>query len=62
MCHAAEATDKDRLTLGGNPESNTRLVVRDGPDLPLLLLVALTLLGYVFFTWRNPWFAAIKGT
>jgi MFS family permease len=32
------------------------------PDLPLLLLVALTLAGYVLFTWRNPWFAAVKGT
>ncbi|UCE86472.1 MAG: glycosyltransferase family 39 protein [Deltaproteobacteria bacterium] len=33
-----------------------------GPDLPLLLLVAFTLAGYVLFTWRNPWFATLKGT
>jgi hypothetical protein len=34
----------------------------EGPDTPLLLLVALTLAGYVLFTWRNPWFATLKGT
>ena len=33
-----------------------------GADLPLLLLVAGTLAGYVLFTWRNPWFAAVKGS
>ncbi|MFQ5515248.1 MAG: hypothetical protein ACE5FG_12555 [Myxococcota bacterium] len=33
-----------------------------GPDLPLLLIVALTLGGYVLFTWRNPWFVAVKGS
>jgi hypothetical protein len=33
-----------------------------GPDPPLLLLVALTLAGYVAFTWRNPWFAVLKGS
>lgn len=33
-----------------------------GPDTPLLLLVACTAIGYVAFTWRNPWFAAVKGT
>lgn len=32
-----------------------------GPDLPLLLLAALTLSGYAAFTWQNPWFAAVKG-
>jgi hypothetical protein len=32
------------------------------PDAPLLLLVALTLAGYVLFTWRNPWFAVAKGS
>jgi 4-amino-4-deoxy-L-arabinose transferase-like glycosyltransferase len=32
------------------------------PDTPLVLLVALTLAGYVLFTWRNPWFAAVKGS
>jgi hypothetical protein len=31
-------------------------------DLPLLLLTALTLAGYAFYTWRNPWFAVVKGT
>ncbi len=33
-----------------------------GPDPPLLLLVGLTLGGYVAFSWRNPWFAVLKGT
>jgi hypothetical protein len=33
-----------------------------GPDLPLLLLVALTLAGYAAFTWRNPWFVVAKGS
>ncbi|MDH3211710.1 MAG: phospholipid carrier-dependent glycosyltransferase [Myxococcales bacterium] len=33
-----------------------------GPDPPLLLLVALTLAGYVVFSWRNPWFAVLKGS
>ena len=31
-------------------------------ELPLLLLTALTLAGYAFYTWRNPWFAVVKGT
>jgi hypothetical protein len=33
-----------------------------GPDTALVLLVLATLAGYVFFTWRNPWFAAVKGS
>jgi hypothetical protein len=33
-----------------------------GPDTLFLLLVALTLAGYVFFTWRNPWYATLKGS
>ncbi len=32
----------------------------DGPDLLLLLLIALSLLGYVAFTWGNPWFVTLK--
>ena len=38
--------------------------VRDGAaaDLPFLLLIAGTLAGYVLFSLRNPWFAAVKGT
>jgi len=40
-----------------------RVLLRYGePDPPLLLLVALTLAGYVLFTWRNPWFSTVKGT
>jgi hypothetical protein len=40
-----------------------RLVRGPAPvDTPLLLLVFLTLLGYVLFTLRNPWFAAVKGS
>ena len=31
------------------------------PDTPLLLLVLFSLMGYVFFTWGNPWFATVKG-
>jgi 4-amino-4-deoxy-L-arabinose transferase-like glycosyltransferase len=31
-------------------------------DLPLLLLLALTLAGFALYTWSNPWFAVIKGT
>jgi hypothetical protein len=33
-----------------------------GPDGLLLGLVALTLSGYALFTWRNPWFAVLKGS
>jgi len=33
-----------------------------GPDLVLLGLVFATLLGYIVFTWRNPWFAVLKGS
>jgi 4-amino-4-deoxy-L-arabinose transferase-like glycosyltransferase len=40
-----------------------RVLLRYGePDPPLLLLIALTLAGYVLFTWRNPWFSTVKGT
>jgi hypothetical protein len=42
----------------------TRRVVRDtnGPDAPLLIYTALTLGGYAYFTWVNPYFAVVKGT
>ena len=33
-----------------------------GVDTLFLLLVALTLAGYVLFTWRNPWYATVKGS
>lgn len=33
-----------------------------GPDVILLLLVASTFAGYILFTWRNPWFAVLKGS
>jgi 4-amino-4-deoxy-L-arabinose transferase-like glycosyltransferase len=33
-----------------------------GPDVVLILLVVATLGGYVLFTWRNPWFAVLKGS
>jgi hypothetical protein len=33
-----------------------------GPDTALVLLVLFTLAGYALFTWRNPWFAAVKGS
>jgi hypothetical protein len=33
---------------------------RSGVDAVLLLLTAVTLGGYVLFTWRNPWFATLK--
>lgn len=31
-------------------------------DAPMLWLVAITLAGYVFYTWRNPWFACVKAS
>ena len=39
-----------------------RAIRGSGADGLLLLLVGLTLGGYAVFTWRNPWFAAVKGT
>ena len=35
---------------------------RDLEEAPLVLLVVSTLAGYVAFTWRNPWFAVLKGS
>jgi hypothetical protein len=32
------------------------------PDLPLCILLILTLAGYALYTWRNPWFVVLKGT
>ncbi len=32
------------------------------PDLPLCVLLIVTLSGYAFYTWRNPWFVVLKGT
>jgi hypothetical protein len=32
------------------------------PDLPLWVLLIITLAGYALYTWRNPWFAVLKGT
>jgi hypothetical protein len=37
-------------------------LTRSTPDAPLLILVAMTMLGYTVFTWRNPWYAAVKGS
>jgi len=31
-------------------------------ELPLVCLTALSLAGYAAYTWRNPWFAVVKGT
>ena len=33
-----------------------------GPDLPLLLLCGITVVGYIVFTWGNPWFASVKAS
>jgi 4-amino-4-deoxy-L-arabinose transferase-like glycosyltransferase len=33
-----------------------------GPDALFLLIVAITLAGYVLFTWRNPWFPVLKAS
>jgi hypothetical protein len=33
-----------------------------GPDALLLLIVAITLIGYALFTWRNPWFPVLKAS
>jgi hypothetical protein len=32
------------------------------PDLPLWVLLIVTLAGYTLYTWRNPWFVVLKGT
>ncbi len=32
------------------------------PDLPLCVLLIVTLAGYALYTWRNPWFVVLKGT
>ncbi len=42
----------------------SRRLLRDksGPDAPLLIYTALTLIGYAYFTWVNPYFAVVKGT
>lgn len=41
-----------------------RRVVRDpgGPDTLFTAIVALTLAGYVLFTWQNPWYATVKAS
>jgi hypothetical protein len=33
-----------------------------GADLPLVLASVFTLAAYALYTWRNPWFAVVKGT
>lgn len=33
-----------------------------GPDTLLVLLSAATIVGYVYFTWKNPWYATLKGS
>jgi hypothetical protein len=33
-----------------------------GADTPLLLLTVAIVAGFVFFTWKNPWFVVVKGT
>jgi 4-amino-4-deoxy-L-arabinose transferase-like glycosyltransferase len=35
---------------------------RAGPDAPMVLLCLLVFAGFAVFTWRNPWFATVKGT
>jgi 4-amino-4-deoxy-L-arabinose transferase-like glycosyltransferase len=42
----------------------TRRALRSpgGPDTLFTLMIGLTLAGYVLFTWRNPWFAVVKGS
>jgi hypothetical protein len=39
-----------------------RALAGPGPDTVLVLLVLFTLAGYALFTWRNPWFAVVKGS
>jgi hypothetical protein len=31
-------------------------------EVPLVCVSALSLAGYALYTWRNPWFAVVKGT
>jgi Dolichyl-phosphate-mannose-protein mannosyltransferase len=33
-----------------------------GPDTALVLLTSFSLLGYAWYSWRNPWFAVLKGS
>jgi 4-amino-4-deoxy-L-arabinose transferase-like glycosyltransferase len=33
-----------------------------GPDTMLVLIVGITVAGYILFTWRNPWFAVLKAS
>lgn len=33
-----------------------------GPDTLMIAIVVLTLAGYVLFTWKNPWYATLKGS
>jgi hypothetical protein len=35
---------------------------RSRAELPLLLLVTLTILGYAHFTWQNPYYVCVKGS
>jgi 4-amino-4-deoxy-L-arabinose transferase-like glycosyltransferase len=40
-----------------------RRALRGDPlDVPLVSLVLLSLAGFAAYTWRNPWFAVVKGT
>jgi len=34
----------------------------EGPDTPLVLTTLLTTAGFALFTYRNPWYAVVKGT
>jgi hypothetical protein len=38
------------------------LTAADGPDVLFLATIALTVAGYVLFTWRNPFFAVLKAS
>ena len=52
------------LAFGAGLARGLRRTLRapSGPDAALVLFSALTLAGYAYYTWRNPWFAVLKGT
>jgi hypothetical protein len=48
------------IGLGGGVRRSLR--APGSSDTPLLLLTALTLLGFAVYNWQNPWYAVVKGT
>ncbi|MBW2281116.1 MAG: glycosyltransferase family 39 protein [Deltaproteobacteria bacterium] len=53
---------RGRITAHGASDGALGGEAAAAADVPLLALTALTLAGYVLFTFRNPWFASVKGS